>query len=47
VPKTTKLAFGFEILASKISYKKCVRKMLMQLTPEKGREEVENKAKRG
>jgi hypothetical protein len=31
--KTTKLAFGFEILAPKISYKKRARKMLMKLTP--------------
>jgi len=31
-PKTTKLAFGFEILAPKISYKKCARKMLKKLT---------------
>jgi hypothetical protein len=33
-PIATKLAFGFEILASKILYKKCARKMLMKLTAE-------------
>jgi len=32
-PKTTKLAFGFEILAPKILYKKCTCKTLMKLTP--------------
>jgi len=31
-PKTTKLAFGFEILATKISYEKRTRKTLMKLT---------------
>ncbi len=29
----TKLAFGFEILAPKISYEQCLRKTLMKLTP--------------
>jgi hypothetical protein len=33
-PKTTKLAFGFEILAPKILYKKRARKRLMKLTPD-------------
>jgi len=33
VPKTTKLAIGFEILAPKILYKKRVRKTLMKFTP--------------
>jgi hypothetical protein len=32
-PKTTKLAFGFEILTLKISYQKRMRKTLMTLTP--------------
>jgi hypothetical protein len=32
VPKTTKLAFGSEILAPKNSYKKRVGKTLMKLT---------------
>jgi len=32
-PKITKLYFGFEILAPKISYEKCAHKMLMKLTP--------------
>jgi len=32
VPKTTKLAFGFEILAPKILYKKRTKKTLMKLT---------------
>ncbi len=29
----TKLTFGFEILAPKISHEKCVRKTLMKMTP--------------
>jgi hypothetical protein len=33
--KTTKLTFGFEILALKLLYEKCAGKMLMKLTPEK------------
>jgi len=32
-PKITKLAFGFEILAPKILYKKRAHMMLMKLTP--------------
>jgi len=32
-PKTTKLAFGFEILAAKILYEKHAQKTLMKLTP--------------
>jgi len=31
-PKTTKLAFGFEILAPKILYEKPAHKMLVKLT---------------
>jgi len=31
-PKTTKLAFGFDILAPKILYKKRAQKTLMKLT---------------
>jgi len=33
VPKVTKLAFGFEILAPNILYEKRAHKMLMKLTP--------------
>jgi len=33
-PKTTKLAFGFEILAPKILYEKRAHKRLMKLTPD-------------